>query len=119
MKWEKYDYSNKSTNYHSETHVPVHTLFKIYDFPDGVALPGQYTFPFRIQIPGGLPSSVYLTGRSNSKVVVEYSIKAILEAAEGTGAKEMSFKTPLIMREQLREVPEDIRVRVERNIMVN
>ncbi|CAI2371263.1 unnamed protein product [Moneuplotes crassus] len=96
---------------------PIFKIFEIYQFEDAVALPGQYTIPFSILIPNGLPSSVYYSGRSNSKAVIDYSIKAIMRQPKGTMAKEMSFKSSLTMLEEPPHISQSISDSVEAPIM--
>ncbi|CAI2371244.1 unnamed protein product [Moneuplotes crassus] len=109
---------NRSAQRISKSDILIFQIFEIYRFDNGVALPGQYTIPFNLIIPGGLPSSVFYSGRSNSKAVIDYSIKAMIRQPESTRAKEMSFKSSIIVKE-IPYAHENISQSIEANIMSN
>jgi hypothetical protein len=51
--------------------------YKIADCPDGVAIPGQFSFPFSIVLPDWLPSSMVLnTLHESSYMAIKYIIAA-------------------------------------------
>ena len=92
--------SRTTKDTHKGSRKIIQQGYTIFTFPDRVALPGQYTFPFKILIPYELPSSAYFSGGSSSCASVSYIISAILLPCPTTGLREMAFKTSLIMREK-------------------
>jgi hypothetical protein len=47
----------------------------VADCPDLIAMPGQYTFPFKVILPAKLPASVFLNHFSNY-AAIEYFLVA-------------------------------------------
>jgi hypothetical protein len=49
--------------------------FMVADCPDLIAMPGQYTFPFKVILPASLPASVFMNRFSNY-AAIEYFLVA-------------------------------------------
>lgn len=72
----------------------------IYSFPDMIATPGQYAFPFSFILPNNLPGSVHYHHSDGSKGSIKYSIEAKLESNVKT-MKSISFSAPVYIKELL------------------
>ena len=57
----------------------INAEFPIFEFPDGPPRPGQYSFPFSIQLPDWLPASMLLAvEKETARIGVEYALVAEL-----------------------------------------
>ena len=101
---------NKGENSYSETVKDKANIFEytypIYNVLGPVFPVGQYTFPFNIHLPPGIPSSCNYANSTSAraKAKVTYKIKAMLQPRDRDSMKEMSFKQNLIIR----QVPDPI-----------
>jgi len=102
--------------YHHAHRSVIHQRFTIYTFNEGVALPGQYTFPFNISIPYGCPSSAFFSGSDSAVASIKYSIKAVLQPHASTRIREMKFKQTLIVREKPPHVGDNVYTSVSMNL---
>jgi len=102
--------------YHHGHRNVIHQRFTIFTFNQGVALPGQYTFPFNIAIPFGCPSSAIFSGSESAVASIKYSIKVILQPNVSTRIREMKFKQTLIIREKPPNVGENLFSSVSMNV---
>lgn len=94
--------------YHHGSREVIHQRFTIHVFPNQVAMPGQYAFPFNIAIPYGCPSSAYFTGTESAVASIRYSIKAVLQPNVIVHIREMSYKQSLIVREKPPHIEENV-----------
>ena len=81
--------------------------YPIYQFVGGVALAGQYTFPFQLQLPKDAPSSCNYTNYNESESMgqIKYSLKASLSATDSSSIQPMTFKQTLIVRQLPPQLP--------------
>ncbi|CAI2370718.1 unnamed protein product [Moneuplotes crassus] len=101
---------------HEKINTLTDTRQIIYSFPQSIAMPGQYTFPFRILIPAGLPCSLMFAGTRRSRAMVNYSLFAILKPEENTTLEEMKYKTDISMREPIENIRTDFDSCIESKI---
>lgn len=102
--------------YHHGHREVIHQRFTIFTFNQGVALPGQYTFPFNIVVPYGCPSSAMYSGSDSAIASIKYSIKVVLQPNVTTRIREMKFKQTLIVREKPQNVGENLFSSISMNI---
>lgn len=80
----------------------------MFQFEKQVALPGQYTFPFRVLVPKNCPSSMKYKGGIGSKGTVEYTIEASLVPHHSQKIQPMTYKCPLLINQDPYEIKHDI-----------
>lgn len=56
----------------------------VFTFPGQIACQGQYSFPFSISLPEGLPATVLYSGPSQSFAQVKYALSGILQLSDGS-----------------------------------
>ena len=56
-------------------HIIIKTHILLYAFPDAIALPGVYTYPFSIDLPTDIPSSFLYCGMRRSLLRIRYRMK--------------------------------------------
>ena len=81
--------------------------YQIYQFVEGIAFAGQYTFPFQFQLPHDVPSSCNYSNYSQSESMgqIKYSLKASLSSTDSKSIQPMVFKQTLIVRQLPPQLP--------------
>jgi hypothetical protein len=75
--------------------VFLHQKELVFDFQGGVP-PGSWSFPFSLDLPAWCPSSVFLTGKKESKLQMSYKIAA--EIMSNGGQDVIEAKRRIIVR---------------------
>ena len=101
------------TNDHKGDPESINHCYYIYQFDNHVALPGQYTFPFRVLIPSNCPSSMKFRGAISSKGDIKYFIEATLMPHQSQKVQPMVHRLPLLISQNMYDLQHDITESVE------
>ena len=94
----------------------LNECFTISIFKAHSILPGQYSFPFRVEIPKECPSSTDFAGPDWEIAIIKYSIKAMLQSTKDDKFKPMKFKQTLMVREDPLHVERNTRANLRSQI---
>ena len=73
---KKNNEDNSYTTYRGRFPI-INAVFPVERFVDGPPRPGQWSYPFSLQIPDWLPSSMMLpTGKDDALLKIEYHLRA-------------------------------------------
>ena len=94
----------------------IDQTYQIYQFQDECALPGQYVFPFKLPLPGHLPSSIEYS-HASAEGTIKYNLKGILEASNKEEVKNMEHEVDVTLKQAITEdVKYDIVSEKESNV---